>query len=87
MEFVEGDKIKFVMEGSNYVITFIIGKTKRAKKNILSVEDDLTELTSRGSLIGMYKKPEIEDLITNLKGEFIPKDQGNNIIEQPNWFF
>ena len=62
MDYVEGDCLDLVIDGS-YEYTIIIGKSKKGKRNLLSIESDLIELKSSSRTLGWFIEKEIDDLL------------------------
>ena len=70
MEYKEGDLIDF-RRNNRVVLTLVIGKSKRGKKNILSIETNLIQLKlMQGDVLGWYLEEEINDVMKYISDRF-----------------
>ena len=91
MDYVEGDCLDLVIDGS-YKYTITIGKSKKGKRNLLSIESDLIELKSSSRTLGWFIEKEIDDLLDIHNGvlrKVVPPPPVNDgwTYDMPNWMF
>lgn len=89
MDYVEGDLIHLNVGNINapYDYTITVGKVKRGKKNLLSIETNLYELKHLKKTIGVFLKEDIDDIIKLYNGKLVKPVTLNLVNDRTNWYF